>query len=88
MMTMTNMSDQPMFCLSPRELFDLFEAGCDKGNREEAWTGRSVRAVNRKNELINIMFTHAMHKRHEAGDPVRDRDELRRSIEAMFEGIE
>lgn len=84
---MTDVSDQPMFCLSPRELFDLFEAGCDKGSREEVWADRRARAVNRKNELIGIMFTHALHIRHEAGDTACDRDELRRAIEAMFKGV-
>jgi hypothetical protein len=29
-----------------------------------------------------------MHLRHEAGDTVYDRDELRRAIEAVFEGVE
>jgi hypothetical protein len=29
-----------------------------------------------------------MHIRHQAGNPVYDRDELRRAIEAMFEGVE
>jgi hypothetical protein len=84
---MTDVSDQPVFHLTPRELFDLFEAGCDKGRREEAWWGRHVRAATRKNELIGIMFTHALHIHHEAGDPVYDRDELRRAIEAMFKGV-
>jgi hypothetical protein len=34
------------------------------------------------------MFTHAMHIRHQDGNPVHDRDELRHAIEAMFKGVE
>ena len=87
---MSDMSDQPLFHLSPRELFDLFEAGWDKGSREEVLAGRHWRTAVRKalkDELVGIMFTHALHIRHEAGDTACDRDELRRAIEAMFKGV-
>lgn len=77
------MSDQPLFHFTPREVFDLFEEGIWHGldNPARAWRSTPER-------LIDLLYTHTMHKRHEAGTPVHDRDELRRSIKAMFEGIE
>lgn len=85
---MTGVSDQPLFHLTPREVYDLFLEGVRECNNRwrEGLIGFPKRPF--KEALIDIMFTHAMHKRHEAGDPVHDRDELRRAIEAMFEGVE
>lgn len=82
---MTGMSDQPVFHMTPREVMDLYNAGCRKGYSEAEGLG-PVRF--RKNALIDVLVIHAMHLRHEAGDTVYDRDELRRAIEAMFEGVE
>ena len=79
---MTDMSDQPLFHLTPSELFDLFEEGVKHGvdHSNCAWDHYRAR-------LLDILFVHARHKRHEAGNPIHDRDELRRAIEAMFKGV-
>jgi len=71
------MSDQPLFHLTPRELYDLFCAACDWPVRQEI----------RKLRLVDLMFVYAMHKRAIANNPVYDRDELLRAIEVMFEGV-
>ena len=82
---MTDMSDQFVFHMTPREVYDLFSAGRDCGYHEGRF---GTKFLSLKGRLIDIMFVHAMHIRHEAGDAVYDRDELRRAIEAVFEGLE
>jgi hypothetical protein len=80
---MTDVSDQPLFHLTPKEVHDLFEEGVGYGieHSHDAW-------VWYRRHLIDVLYTHAMHKRHQAGEPAYDRDELRRAIEAMFYGVE
>ena len=80
-MTMSDTSDRPLFHLTPREVFDLFKEGVWHGvvNSEGAWRLSRER-------LVDLLHTHAMHKRYEAGNPVYDRDELRRAIEKAPEG--
>ena len=79
---MTDVSDQPLFHLTPQEVHDLFEEGVEYGidHSNSAWAWY-------RGHLIDVLYTHAMHKRHRAGEPVHDRDELRRAIEAMFKGV-
>jgi hypothetical protein len=74
---------QPLFHLTPQEVFDLFEAGVGHGidHSNCAWDSH-------RTHLLDVLFVHVMHIRHQAGSPVYDRDELRRAIEAMFEGVE
>lgn len=87
---MTDMSDQPLFHLSPRELYDVFEAGVVRGQEEAGlWQGiRKPAHRSRKQALIDLMYTHAMYLRYQKNDPIHDRVELHNAIEAMFEGVE
>ena len=85
---MSDVPDQPLFHLTPREVYDLFLAGVGECNNR--WREGLIGLLPKrpfKEALIDLLYTHTMHKRHEAGNPIHDRDELRRSIEAMFEGV-
>ena len=87
---MTDMSDQVLFHLTPREVYELFDAGVARGEQEYSYWGgvRNLAYNSRKEALVGLMYTHALYRRYQQNDPVHDRDELHRAIEAMFEGIE
>jgi hypothetical protein len=80
---MTDLSEHPLFHLTPQEVHDLFEEGVEHGINTSncAWDCY-------REHLIKTVLYLAQRKRHKAGEPMFDPAEHRRAIEAMFEGVE